>query len=299
MKSTSFLVALATAAMPAFGLTLGKSEWHRPDAWPCPSEAKVSFITSMGNRDGGAELGIQQYSLSIQMADPRKSAFGDWRLGAALEMEYTFLDTNDPLMRKHESLLDVSFPLVAIRQFNDDRSLMLGVSPNLSGDLDSDLHSLDFAAMAVYNVKLSETFSYSYGLAFSPRFSEYYVIPVFGFNWQMAPRWELSLKGTELTAYYEIDDKLKAGPFVSAEGNNWVVENPAGARIFRVESLVAGLTAEYAFDAGDGGRNVLKVSVGSSILTRASYSNRGNHDTVTDRHYDPGFFFSVGYDYRF
>lgn len=287
----------ATAAIAA-----GDAAWryNLPESGIAPSNAGVTLISEMGERHGGSKLGMQTYELTLPLADPRQTGYGDWAINAQLDIRYTFLQADGDLRLEHEKMFSGSLPITLIRSYTSGNRLSITVAPAVASDFGGTNHFFDVIGGASYTIKQSDTFSYTIGVGASPRFASYAVVPMIAFDWKVGQNWEVSLRYNQLRAMYKVDERWSVGPFVSGYNHSWMVNTERGDKIFRFRSLVAGITSEYDFSAAGQRKRVIRTSIGSTIATTAQFCNRtADKDAVETHHYKPGFFLSMGVDFRF
>ncbi len=271
-----------------------------PDSGVAPSYVSFTAISQMGERHGGSKLGLQTYEMTLPLSDPRQTGVGDWMINAQFDMRLSQLDAEGSLVLEHEELVSASLPVTFLRRYASGNRLSVTVAPALASDFGGTNRYFDVVGGASYTVKQSDSFSYTVGVGVSPRFASYAVVPMFGFHWQADEQWELSLRFYRLTAMYKLNDRMAFGPFVGGYNHAWMVNTPAGDKIFRIRSLVAGITGEYDFSASGQRKRVISASLGSALATSAQFCNRtANKDAVQTHHYKPGIFFSLALDFRF
>lgn len=271
-----------------------------PDTLALPSYAKATYISRMGERHGGSHLGLQEYTLNIPFTDPRKSHVGNWWINLQGNAAVTIMDVGGGLDLRKDELFEFSVPVTVIRPLSGGDKFMFTAMPRIASDGVHPSRAWDLALVAEYCVRQSESFSYSIGLASSPRFADYVVVPYFSFNWQATPDWLVRLRGYKLAALYRVSDRLMVGPTLGGEGGSWMVDTPAGQRLLRVRSLALALTAEYDFSRPGQTRRIITASVGSTLATSAEICRRNaGHDSQASFHYKPGVVISAGVDFRF
>ncbi len=271
-----------------------------PDSGLAPSYVSFTAISQMGERHGGSKLGMQTYELTLPLSDPRKTGFGDWMINAQLDMRLTQLDAEGSLVLEHEEMVSASLPVTLLRYYGSGNRLSITLAPAVASDFGGTNRYFDVVGGSTYTVKHSDTFSYTVGFGVSPRFASYAVVPMFGFNWQPDEQWEVSLRFYRLAAMYKVNERTAIGPFIGGYNHAWMVNTPAGDKIFRFRSLVAGITGEYDFSAPGQRKRVITASLGSTLASSAQFCNRNAaKDDVQTHHYKPGVFFSLGLDFRF
>ena len=235
-----------------------------PDTTVLPSYLKATWLSRMGERHGGSHLGLQDYTANIPIADGRRSHIGKCWINVQGNATVTLLDVGGELDLRRDEMFVFSLPITLVYPLRgkEGQRLMFTVMP----------HAWDLSFVLDYMVRRSERLTYSLGLAVSPRFAEYAVVPYITFAWQPTPVWLLRLRGYQLAALYSWSDRLRIGPSLSHEGGAWMVSTPDGRRIFRVRSLAASLTAEYKLSpTGDESKGVFSASVGSTLATMAEF----------------------------
>ena len=287
----------------AAGMAMGREElWtlRLPDTAILPSYVRAAYISRMGERHGGSHLGMQEYTVNLPFADGRKSHVGKWWYNVQGNVTTTLLDVGGGLDMRRDDLFDFSVPVTLIRQLGEGQRLMFTLMPRYSGDAVSSARAWDLTVVADYYVKHGEKLTYSIGLASSPRFAEYVVMPYITFSWQMTEDWLMRLRGYRLSALYRATPKLQIGPSLGGEGGSWMVATERGQRIFRLRALTAALTAEYDFSQPGTSKKILNVAVGATLATTAEFCNRKiSRDCEEMRHYHPGYYLSLELDFRF
>lgn len=304
MKSSRVVLM---AVMSAGVLTAGdvlSSDWqyNLPESGLMPSYGKFEWFNRMGERHGrGSELSLQSYAITLPLSDPRRTGWENTMLNVQFDAKVTVANTGGGLTLKHDVLYNFTLPVTFIRKEASGNSWTYGVAPELASDAGAVERGFDVAAFAYYTVKKSETFSYSLGLACSPRFAEYFIVPMVRFEWKPDENWNISLKGYELKAMRRVSERLWMGPFLSARGGVWAVETEErGDRIFRVRSLVLGGVLEYDFSSPGQTKRIITASVGSTLTTNAQFMERNaRKDAYANHHYRPALHFSLGVDFRF
>lgn len=278
-------------------------EWryNLPESGLMPSYGKFEWFTRMGERHSrGSELSWQSYGIALPLSDPRQTGWGDTMVNIQFDAKATIFNTGGSLWLNKDVLYNFALPITFIHQEASGNRWTLGVAPEVASDAGAVEHGLDVVAYAFYTVKKSETFSYSLGVACSPRFAEYLLLPMVRFEWKPNELWNVSLKGYELKAMYQATERLSVGPFAAARGGIWAVETDAGDRIFRARSLVVGAAAEYDFSQPGQTKRIITAAVGSTVATSAEFMKRNaDKDTISNQHYRPALYFSLGVDFRF
>ncbi len=304
MRATSIVVAAAAVAgMVQAGQETTQVAWHygMPDTGLLPSYGRFEWFTRMGERHGGnSELSMQSYGISVPFLDPRKTGWGETMVNLQFDAKVTILNTGGSLDLANEEMYNFALPITFITPMPNGRRWTYGLAPEVASDSDAAEKGFDLAAYAFYTVKQSEHFTYSLGLAASPRFAEYGVLPMMRFEWTPNDRWTVSLAGYQLQALYHATDRLSFGPFLASRGGIWSVGTERGDRIFRVRSLVAGAMFEYDFSRPGQTKRIITAAVGSTLTTNAQFLERnGRKDAYDNHHYKPALYISAGVDFRF
>ena len=271
-----------------------------PGTYILPSFAKATYISRMGERHGGSHLGLQEYTLNVPFTDPRRSHINGWWLNVQGNATVTVLDVGGNLDLRKNELFDFSIPVTLICPLSGGDRITCTVMPRIASDGVHPSRAWDLAVVADYAVHRSETFTYSIGLASSPRFADYAVVPYFSFSWQATPEWLVRMRGYRLAALYKASKSLQLGPTIGCEGGSWMVDTPGGQRVLRVRALAVSLLAEYDFSRAGQAKRVLSASVGTTLATSAEICRRNaGHDSEAGYHYKPGVVLSAGVDFRF
>lgn len=276
-------------------------DYDLPDTGIIPNYAHASYASRMRERHGGrSHLGMQRYALTLPLSDPRRSGGAGWRFNAQFDAKATLLDVGGSLDLHRDELFSFSLPLSVMKPLPGGRRLSVALAPGMASDMSGSARGYDLAAFVDYRVKAGETLSYGAGLGMSPRFAQYWVVPFFSLAWQPAPDWEVRLRGYRLTALYALSPQLAVGPFMEGIGGAWMVKTDRGDRIFRVRSLVAGVTGEYGFSRAGQRKRVVTASLGTTLASSAQFCERGgSKDAYETHHYRPGLYAAIGLDFRF
>lgn len=272
-----------------------------PDTYLLPSYAKATYVSRMHERHGGSHLGWQEYTLNLPFTDPRRSHLGNWMLSVQGNASVSIMDVGGTLDLRKDELLDFAVPVTLIRPMaRSGERFSITAMPRYAGDAAHSARSWDLTVVADYARRCTESFSYSIGLASSPRFADYAVVPYVSFRWQATPYWLVSLRGYKLSALYKLSERLQVGPAIGNEGGTWMVDTPDGERVLRVRSLTAAMVAEYDFSRVGQSKRIIMASVGTTLATSAEICRRNaSHDRVEGFHYKPGLVISAGVDFRF
>lgn len=302
------LILLLSKKILLILLLLANTGEGREDLWTLrmpetailPSYAKISYISRMGERHGGSHLGMQDYTVNVPFADGRRSHVGKWYYNVQANISATIMNVGGELDLRRDELMVFSLPISLIRPLENGNRLMVTAMPRYAGDVVSSAHAWDLALAAEYSVKKNEKLSYSVGLAASPRFADYVVVPYIAFRWQPTPDWMVRMRGYQLATLYKVNDRLQVGPAISNEGGAWMVSSSRGQRIFRVRSLALAGLAEYDFSAPGKSKRMLNLAIGATLATTAEYCRRSlGRDAIETRHYHPGFYVAGEVDFRF
>ena len=273
---------------------------HMPETAILPSYAKMTYISRAGERHGGSQLGMQDYTVNIPFADGRRSHVGKWFCNVQANVSATVMNVGGELNLRRDELFVFSSPISVIRPMENGNRLMITAMPRYAGDTVSSARAWDLTLASDYTVKVSDKLSYSVGLAISPRFADYGAVPYVSFLWNPSEDWTIRLRGYQLAALYRVSPKLRIGPAFCNEGGSWMVSTPAGQRIFRVRSLALSGLAEYDFSRPGKSKKLLNIAVGATLATTAEYCRRSlDRDRIEMRHYHPGFYASAEVDFRF
>lgn len=277
-------------------------DWRHelPESGVFPSYFNVEYVSRMSERGGGSSISWQQYSLSLPLADPRRSGGENWMFSASFNADVTMLDKSGTLHVQNNDLYHVSLPVSVIVPRSNGNMLVFAVSPAFDSDFDQREHSFHMNMLATCTIKKSERFSYSVGLSYAPYAADWNVMPVFAFDWQVDEDWKVSLSGYSLRAMRDLGRGLSAGLFVQGEGGSWAVSTPEGTRLLRVRSLVAGFSAEYDFSKMGEMKRIVTLSIGSTLATAVDVCKyNSDRDREESHHYQPGLYVSAGVDFRF
>lgn len=245
-------------------------------------------------------MGLQEYTLNVPFTDPRRSHVHNWWINMQGNATVTLLDVGGDLDLRKNELFDFSIPVTLIRPIDRNRKFMFTLMPHIASDGVHPSHAWDLAAMADYSVQVNDKFTYSIGLAASPRFADYVVVPYVSFDWKPTPDWQVRMRGYRLSAMYKVNERLSVGPAVGGEGGTWMVSTEAGERVLRVRSLAVAGVVEYDFSKAGQSKRILTAAVGTTLATSVDICKRNlDHDRQAGFHYKPGLLLSAGVDFRF
>ena len=299
MRNMIILASLALASI-AGGEQISTLHYSMPDSGVAPSFAEVTYISRMRQRHGGSDMSMQRFDVTLPLSDPRKSRWNNFYINAELDINFTNFNTGGSLHLDHESMYNLAAPVSLIYTRPNGNRLIFGVAPEIATDGDAIAKGMDLAAFAMYTIKHSKNFKYTLGAALSPRFAVNGLVPFFGFEWKPNTQWTVQMKGYKMAALYHVNNKLSVGPFMAGEGGIWAVDTARGEELFRIRSLVMGVTAEYDFSAPGETKRIMTFSIGSNVATHAEFLKRNaDKDTVESHHYKPAFYISGGVDFRF
>ncbi len=275
-------------------------QYNLPETGLMPSYGKFEWFARMGERHGGSDLSMHSYALTLPLSDPRRTGWGRTMVNVQFDFKLTAAETGGTLALEHDLLYNIALPITFITKEQGGNTWTYGLAPELATDCHAVGKGMDLAAYVFYSIKKSETFSYSLGLAASPRFAEFYVVPMLNFEWKPSDVWTIRMKGYKLEALYHATERLSFGPFIASRGGVWSVETERGDRIFRVRSLVLGANLEYDFSSPGQTRRIITAAVGSTLTTNAQFLERNaDKDAFESHHYKPGLYVSLGVDFRF
>ncbi len=316
MKKILFLAAAVLATqtgLAAESLTMptetsnavpqGAPVWRyeMPSTGVLPSALSYEFASRMRERhSGSSRFSMQNVSLAVPFSNPRASSIGAWAFNAELDATVTSLDVDGSLDLRHDTLYNLTLPLSFIRQVGAGNRVVLALAPSVSTDFVHMARCFDLGAMASYTVRRNERFSYTLGLGLAPRFSRYYGVPVLGFEWKPTDDWTIALNGYRFSAMNHLGGGVSVGVFASSTGGTWSVDTQRGSRNLRVQSLVLGVAGEYDFAGKGQTKRILTAAIGSTVATSVRFCRqKGSQDADEAHHYRPGFYASVGLDFRF
>lgn len=302
MKAPFFVAsALLVCGSAAADSTLW--QYHLPETGVLPSAFSASWMSQMGARHGHGSLGWQQTSLTLPLADPRRTQVGEYYINVACDIDRTELNNHGSLPVVTQVFWDIALPVTVIHPMAGGHRLAVGAVPHLATDFEHAGHSFEPGCFVDYLFVKTETFSLSAGLAAAPLQSEYGVLPFVSAEWKPEDSaWRYSWKGFEGRAMYCGEAHIPdVGFFVRAAGGSWAAETPGGSRLLRVRSLVAGVSMQVPDVDGEGNtKSMIFCDLGASIITRASFSKWSDRgETVHSTHYHPGVYVSAGVDFRF
>ncbi len=301
MKSYMFSMVLASlAVVSASDMTPGWS-YALPDTGLLPSAFSYEFTSTMRERHNGlSRFGMQQASLTIPLSDPRQSSIHGWAFNASFESTVTFIDARGTLDLHSDTLYKFTLPLTFIKGTSSGGRILLAAAPAFASDLERAERSFDFGMLVAYMKPVNKSFNYTIGIAAYPRFARYWAVPFVGFEWKPAEDWKIALSGYRFSIMHAVTERFSAGAFVASRGGVWSVETDRGARQFSVQSLVVGVTGEYDFSQAGQRKRIITASLGSTLATSVRFHEcSSSREADEAHHYRPGFYGSVGVDFRF
>ncbi len=271
-----------------------------PETGMMPSYIYAEFSSNMGERHGGSRFGWRQVGLNVPFADPRRSGGEEWMFNASLNAEMTVMSTRGALDFRKDEFYHISLPVSAIIPEQNGNTYIFALAPSLASDFVRTSHSFHLNLLASYNIKHSDIFSYSVGLAYAPVAGVWSLLPVVSCTWQMSDDWTFELKGYKISFMADMGQGWRTGVFAQACGGSWAVDTPQGTRLLRVRSLVAGVTAEYDFSKPGQTKRIATLSLGSTLATTVDISRfNSDRDREQGHHYHPGLYVSGAVDFRF
>lgn len=278
------------------------SDWRYglPDTGLTPSFFSYEALSNADERDGGSSFGMQKLGLSVPLSDPRKTGYQRWLLSAELDANLIELHTAGRIALSEETMYALNIPIAAVRHYQSGNRLTLAVVPSLASDMGHASGGFTVGGMAYYRVKYSETFTYSYGAAFSQRYDRSGFVPLVGFDWQMSPEWKLSFSKLDLALEYQFNEQLTFGPYVGAISNSWTIHPDNEAYWLRTFSLIAGVKGQYNVASKGQAKKVIDFALGATIFSRAKIEEHTWHqDEVLKEYYKPALYVRLGFDMRF
>ncbi len=301
MKRYVFSVMLASQAVAGTQDLVPSWSYALPDTGVLPSAFSADFASSMRERHSGAShFGMQSVNLTIPFSDPYRSSVHGWAFNVDLNSTISFVDAEGTLDLKSDTLYKFTLPFSFIRKTEGGRRIVLAAAPTVASDLERGARCFDLGLLATCTRPVTDTFSFTYGVAAYPRFARYYAVPIFGFEWKPTEDWTIGLRGYRLSAMNALTERFSAGVFLASKGGVWTVETERGARMLNVQSLVAGVTGEYDFSSAGQRKRIITASIGSTLATSVRF-HECNSDREADEahHYRPGLYASLGVDFRF
>lgn len=278
------------------------SDWRYglPDTGLTPSAFDYEVLTRANERDGGSAFGMQKLGVSVPLSDPRKSGYQRWLFSAELDATIAELSTGGLIQLEEETMYTLNVPLALVRSYESGNRLTLALVPTLASDMGNVSGAFSVGAMVNYRVVSSETFSYSYGLAYSERYDRNGIFPMINFNWDITPEWTLSLSRFDLALEYHFSDRFKLGPYAGIMSNSWTIHPDDGDYWLRTQSVIVGLKGQFNVDSTGKAKKVLDFGIGASVYTRLKLEEHTwRQDTVAKEYYEPALYVSLGFDMRF
>ncbi len=278
------------------------SDWRYglPDTGLTPSFFEYEALTSADERNGGSSYGMQKLGMSVPLSDPRKSGYQRWLFSAELDANLSELNTGGRIELSEETMYALSVPLALVRSYTSGNRLTLAVVPSLASDMGHASGGFTIGGMAYYKVKHSDTFTYSFGAAFSQRYDRSGFVPLIGFDWKMAPDWTLSLSKLDLALEYKVNERFKVGPYMGTISDSWTIHEDKESYWLRTLALVAGVKGQYNVAAEGQAKKVIDFAVGATIFSRVKIEEHTWHqDEVLNECYDPALYVRLGFDMRF
>lgn len=280
-----------------------QSDWRYglPETGLTPDSFNYELSTRAQSRDGESSFGWQTWGISAPLSEPTKSGYQKWLLAIELDVNISYLNTAGCLQLSEDSLYALDLPIALVRAYESGNRLTLALSPSLASDMGHTDGAFSVGAMVNYRVAYSKSFSYSFGAAYSPRYSRNGFVPMIGFDWDFAPDWTLSLSRLGLKLDYSQSPQLKWGPFLGFTSQAWTIHTEEeGRQWLRTEALTTGLQAEYCLDPDQAKRKCLQMALGMTIYSnvKTQYRNWSQNRDFYE-YYKPSFYLSAGFDLKF
>ena len=271
-----------------------------PDTGLTPSSFSYEGVVRADARDGQSAFGVQSIGISVPLSDPRKSGYQKWIFSAELDMNLSAVSSYGGFNLSEDYFYSLDLPIALIRSYESGNRLTMAILPSLACDMGHTDGGFTMGAMAQYRIAVNENFSYSLGLAYSPRYVKFGFLPLVGFEWKINEQWSLEMEKMSLALNYSSSENLKYGPFIGYSSNSWTAHTEQGARWLSYSSLVCGIQSEILLPSSPGNKHIINVAVGMSIFTRAETRFRNwDRDRDFRRYYEPALYLSAGIDLRF
>lgn len=261
MKHLSFALLCLAAASP---LLAQGSRTFRPALLESVS-VSASFSSSEEVDDGvfqGGDVGISRYDLSVGGARSWAAAKGQFLYGLAYSR--TELDA-DVGMTLPETLQELSLSLGLRRELSANWGLSAFLRPGLYGDfeeIDGDSFNVPVLLLTSYRESAERTWFFGIN---ANAFSDNPVLPAFGVRWQISPDWTFDLGYPRTTLFRVVDQSLRIGLVLSAQGGNYRITETLGVPAPGVRRLA---NTYLDYNEFRGGFRMEK-SVGSSLTLDA------------------------------
>ncbi len=294
--------------LPACALSLATlcfaddADWRYglPDTGLTPSFFEYQALTNADERNGGSSYGMQKFGMSVPLSDPRKSGYQRWLFSAELDANLSELNTGGRIELSEETMYALSVPLALVRYYESGNRMTLAVVPSLASDMGHTSGAFTMGGMAYYKVKYHESFSYSYGAAYSQRYDRWGFIPLVGFDWQITPEWNFSLSKMDLSLQYKVNDNFEFGPYMGTVSDSWTIHSDKQAYWLRTFAVVAGVKGQYNVASEGQSKKVIDFAVGATIFSRVKIEEHTwNQDEVLNECYEPALYVRLGFDMRF
>lgn len=265
-----------------------------------PNEFSYEHLGSMKADRGGSHLSLTNVKLSIPLADPHRSGWSTWHLDAKISLKMTWVNSSGKDLIDLNRLYTVA-PLVGLsRKIGSYGMLSVALTPQFSSDFDtSSSHNFYFGGFAAYSGALSESFTFSAGVACLPDYSNTWFVPLVQFKWKVLPVWQLKLENTRLSFDNVASSRFEWGPFIGISSGTWTVNRHKRTEQFRWSSGVAGLGAAFNLTPAKQTKFLLRTDVGFSFANKAKFRTKNGKHTIDSYDYDPGFYLKAGLDVRF
>ena len=296
MKTNSILLGLALAALPSGAAW----QYRLPDTGLLPYAARVSGTNAMGERHGGSTLQWERVNVQVPLADPFRSGGEGWMFNASLGLDWTHLKATGQVRPEHEDLFTLTLPLGVVCPLAQGRHVAFCFFPTVATDGAGSGHSFVPVSAVDYRLYRSETFTCSVGLSYDSHTIDSYVTPYVTFVWKPTPDWRISLTDCALRGMRELGGGWAAGLFAGGVFGTWAMHEQEGTTLLRLRSLVAGARVERVFSRNEHTTSFFFADVGSTLTTSLQRVRpHALDEPLSNHHYHPGLYLSLGVDCRF
>ncbi len=186
-------------------------------------------VSSSEDLDDGrfqaGEVGVDRFDVSLTGSAAWAAAKGQFLYGLAYSR--TELDA-DVGMTLPETLQELSLSLGLRRELSANWGLSAFLRPGLYGDfeeIDGDSFNVPVLLLTSYRESAERTWFFGIN---ANAFSDNPVLPAFGVRWQISPDWTFDLGYPRTTLFRVVDQSLRVGLVLSAQGGNYRITETLG-----------------------------------------------------------------------
>ncbi len=177
--------------------------------------------TTFNTNIGQGEIEVNEQRLSMQAAIPLKGkkTYLFSSLNYTLFHYNTVFDQNS--LTINESYHSIQYSLGLIKILPKQWKLIFNITPTLASDFHNNLSSEDFTFQisALATKRSSQNVQYGFGLAYTSRFGNLTIIPLFSLTYKRDKWLTLAVIPAYVGQYFEFNDKYKVGVKAAVGGD--------------------------------------------------------------------------------